>query len=193
MIMAIDQILIALSILPSAMSAPQSSPPSSSIRVLYQFPPNTPVPWVEKLAQRSNNDLLLTRLHVPELWSVNPSNGRASLVKAFPVDTTAPETALQAIVEYAPDQFAVNYVLFQPSPAVPLGGVPGKQAIYTIDLRDRQKKTRYFAIPEASWLNGITVAIRGGRSRDANAESSDLQDAEVPDDTTTATGPSHHR
>lgn len=54
--------------------------PPLPTRVLHQFPKPS---WIENLAVRSNGQLLVTLMSVPELWLVDPKSSEAKLVHKF--------------------------------------------------------------------------------------------------------------
>lgn len=62
-------------------NATVSSAPALS--TIYQFPADSHA-WVENIAERSDGQLLVTRMFTPELWLINPSTGSAELVHSFP-------------------------------------------------------------------------------------------------------------
>ncbi|KAB8216274.1 hypothetical protein BDV33DRAFT_207555 [Aspergillus novoparasiticus] len=76
---------------------------SSNLREVYQFPNGT---WVENIAVRSNGNLLVTLVNVPEAWEVSPSAqpgaSGARLVHHF-----INEEMATGITELSPDVFAL--------------------------------------------------------------------------------------
>ncbi|KAH7012345.1 hypothetical protein B0J12DRAFT_778574 [Macrophomina phaseolina] len=119
-----------------------------TVSTLYQFSSNGS--WVENLAVRSNGELLVTRADVPELWSVSPSKGSASLVYSFPN-----ANGLLGITEICPDVFAVVAGVLSLSTAT---ATPGSFVIWKVDLKHRKPiVTLTKAIPEALFLNGVTT------------------------------------
>jgi hypothetical protein len=127
------------------------------VRTLYQFPKDT---WVENLAVRSNNYLLLTLVTSPQLYMLDPRRTASStLVYTFPS-----ALALFAIVETSPDIFAVisgNFTLAG-------GTTPGSYSVWSVDLSDiyighdgalsSVPKVRKIAdIQTAQMLDGMTL------------------------------------
>jgi hypothetical protein len=82
---------------------------------------------VENLAPRSNGKVLVTLITKPEVWEIDPHMGTAHLVYEFP---NASSTC--GIVEYAPDQFAINVGNWSVATASP---VAGSWSVWRLDLR----------------------------------------------------------
>jgi hypothetical protein len=57
---------------------------------------------IESIAVRPEGSVLITRTDVPELWSIDPLRGDATLIHTFPVVAT-----LEGIVEVRKDIFAI--------------------------------------------------------------------------------------
>ena len=70
--------------------------------IVFQYSNATPKAWIEYLAQRRNGDVLMLRFDVPELWSLDPARGSASLIHTFPKYNDS-VTGLSSIIEYEPD------------------------------------------------------------------------------------------
>lgn len=76
---------------------------NASDSMIYQFPNGT---FVENIAVRSNGNLLVTLVNVPELWEINPSlptASRANRIHAFNGSTMA-----TGIAEVRSDVFSVS-------------------------------------------------------------------------------------
>ena len=132
------------------------------VRKTYQFP--RPV-WIENIAVRFNNDLLLTRLDAPELWLLNFESPDPDpvLIHSFPF-----ALAVTGIVEIAPDVFAVsvgNYTLAT-------GPFRRSWAVYRVDLNGWNSNTsspvgtsplgavqvtKIADIPSAVYLKGMAL------------------------------------
>ena len=97
----------------------------AQVQTLYQFPKDT---WIENLAVRSCNDLLLTLLTSPELYMLDPeSDTPPTLIYTFPA-----AQALFGIAETSPDIFAVisgNFTLAG-------GSAPGSYSVWGVDMRE---------------------------------------------------------
>lgn len=93
---------------------------------VFQFENNGS--WVENIVTRRNGQLLITRLDVPELWTVNPTQGSGSLLYTFPN-----VTSLAGIAEVYPDVFAVAGFKIGSNPPATF---PGSGLIFTVDLRN---------------------------------------------------------
>jgi hypothetical protein len=76
-----------------------SSNPNTTL--IYQFPNGT---WIENIAVRYNNALLLTLLTMPDLYNLDPTSSKPSLTLLY---TFPNATALFGIAEYAPDVLGI--------------------------------------------------------------------------------------
>jgi len=124
------------------------------VRSIYQFPQYT---FLENLRMRQNGTILLTRLDVPHLLSIDPTSGQGpQLVHDF-----SPYGAVGGITETEPELFIAvtgNFSIFKLDPA------PGTYSVYTVDYRvgSCNKKTgaprisKLTDVPEAAFLDGIT-------------------------------------
>ena len=122
------------------------------IRQVWEFPNET---WVENIAVRSNGQLLVTILSSPELYQVNPFiPEKPVLINQFPN-----ASGLLGIAEIEQDIFAVvagnwSTVTFETT--------NGSYSIWRVDLtRVPPISTKITDIPEASFLNGMTLVERG--------------------------------
>ena len=106
------------------LTVPSHRPKTS---LVHTFPPNT---WLENLAVRSNNQVLLTLLSEPSLYLVDPlSPSYPTLIRSF-----APSTALLGITEGAPDVFYLIAGIYDPATRTPTNGSFG---IWEIDFNTR--------------------------------------------------------
>ncbi|KAH8881793.1 hypothetical protein GQ53DRAFT_832095 [Thozetella sp. PMI_491] len=84
--------------------------------------------WIEFLAVRPNGSILLPYTSSPELWSLNPLTGEATLLVNF----TGPFTSLTGITEVQPDFYAVlsgNFTLNTAELST------GSWGVWTVDFR----------------------------------------------------------
>ena len=93
----------------------RNNEPELQVETMFQFPNNGS--WVDNIALRSDGSLLLTRLDVPEVWSVNTTSGNATLAYAFPNVTSR-----FGISEIDTDVFAVVVGNFSTETYVPTAG-----------------------------------------------------------------------
>ncbi|KAM0250381.1 hypothetical protein ACHAQJ_008628 [Trichoderma viride] len=141
----------------SCLPAKQADNTAKNLRDVFVFPNNT---WVENIAVRSNGNLLVTLINLPEVWEVNPLSGSAELVYSFPNANVS-----LGITEVEDDIFAVNVGNFSG-----LGvGVPGSWSIWTLDYNHRAPSSnnptgkKVAAIPPAVFLNGLaTLPTKSG-------------------------------
>lgn len=128
--------------------------PNTNTTLIYQFSNGT---WIENIAVRHNNALLLTLLTTPDLHILDPTVSKPSptLLYKFPN-----ATALFGIVEYAPDVFAIAAGTYSLSAGV----TPHSFSIWSVDFSrsalDRQGKptiSLLAPIPQASFINGMST------------------------------------
>lgn len=133
-----------------------------STQTIYEFPEDN---YIENLAVRSNGQILVNPLTLPQLWLVDPHRpGEGFIVHNF-----SEVLGLSGIVEYQPDVFAIltgNFSLETGDPGA------GTWVIWSIDLggvnvtsnasmiEQPVKASKIVAIPEATFLNGLSV-LRG--------------------------------
>jgi hypothetical protein len=87
--------------------------------------------WIECIRVRWTGDILLPYTNVPELWSLNPFTGNATLLFNF---TGHPFTGFTGITEVQPDFFAI----FSGNFSITAGGLGfGSWGVWTFDFRDR--------------------------------------------------------
>ncbi|PNP46507.1 hypothetical protein TGAMA5MH_01965 [Trichoderma gamsii] len=120
-----------------------------TLRDVIVFPNNT---WVENIAVRSNGNLLVTLLNIPEVWEVEPLSGSAELAYSFPN-----ANACLGITEVGHDIFAVNVGNL----SAPATGAPGSWSVWTLDYNTANSSSNkptpkeITAIPPAVFLNGL--------------------------------------
>lgn len=106
--------------------------------------------WIENIAVRSNGQLLVTRIDVPEVWAIDPLGGYKNRVAHFPGYASA-----LGISELTHDVFAVIAGNF----SYATGTTPGSYAIWTLDFRrtPRVAARKAADVPAAEMLNGLTT------------------------------------
>ncbi|KAL6799280.1 hypothetical protein GGI42DRAFT_52466 [Trichoderma sp. SZMC 28013] len=135
----------------SSLPTKPASHASKTLRDVIVFPNNT---WVENIAVRSNGNLLVTLINLPEVWEVEPLSGSAELVYSFPNANVS-----LGIAEVRHDVFAVNVGNFS-GPGV---GVPGSWSLWTLDYNTGNPSSKkpigkeITAIPSAVFLNGLAA------------------------------------
>lgn len=135
----------------SALPAEDARNTPKILRDVIVFPNNT---WVENIAVRSNGNLLVTLLNLPEVWEVEPLSGSAELAYSFPN-----ANACLGVTEVGHDIFALNVGNL----SAPATGAPGSWSVWTLDYNtanpSSKKPTpkRITAIPPAVFLNGLAT------------------------------------
>jgi hypothetical protein len=135
----------------SGRPAEQTDNTAKKLRDVIVFPNGT---WVENIAVRSNGNLLVTLINLPEVWEVNPLSGAAELVYSFPNANVS-----LGIAEVEHDIFAVNVGNFS-GPGI---GVPGSWSVWTLDYNHHAPRSnkptgkKVTAIPSAVFLNGLAA------------------------------------
>ncbi|KAH8702105.1 hypothetical protein BGW36DRAFT_424392 [Talaromyces proteolyticus] len=71
-----------LPLLTLATNKPGYRPYDPEVYTVYQFPENGS--WIANIATRPNNDLVITRTDVPEVWAIKVDEGTAELVATIP-------------------------------------------------------------------------------------------------------------
>lgn len=113
---------------------------------IFQFPQNGS--WIENIASRRNGNLLITRLDVPELWSIDPKQKTASLVHSF-----SNVSSLCGISEIREDVFAIAGITFDAATGTLS---PGSGTIFIADMKSGDFK-RIGSIAGSLVLNGLTA------------------------------------
>lgn len=132
--------------------------PQVKVETLFQFPNNGS--WVDNIALRPDGSLLLTRLDVPEVWSVDTTTGNATLAHSF-----QNATSCFGISEIDEDVFAVVVGNFSTETYAP---TPGSFSVKKLDFSnfntpntDQVSHTAMVshiaALPEAQALNGMAT------------------------------------
>lgn len=135
----------------SALPTKDASNTPKTLRDVIVFPNNT---WIENVVVRSNGNLLVTLLNLPEVWEVEPLSGSAELAYSFPN-----ANACVGITEVGHDIFAVNVG----SLSAPATGAPGSWSVWTLDYNTANPSSskptpkEITAIPPAVFLNGLAA------------------------------------
>ncbi|KAF4632325.1 hypothetical protein G7Y89_g5803 [Cudoniella acicularis] len=105
--------------------------------------------WIENIAVRSNGNVLLSHLDVPELWSFDPSTKAGTKVASFPG-----ALGLTGITEIKPDVFVVVSGNFSVSN---FSITAGSWGVWKVDLTGAAAKTTFLKlIPESGFVIGVT-------------------------------------
>ena len=121
--------------------------PGQVIRTLTPFATGA---WLENIAIRSNGDLLITRLDVPELWTISPNYA----AKPRRLVRLSNATALLGITEVERDVFVFTGGNVSLSSGQAKAGSWG---IWTVDLHRRDAVLRKaVSVPGVQLLNGLT-------------------------------------
>ncbi|CAM1511025.1 Fc.00g085380.m01.CDS01 [Cosmosporella sp. VM-42] len=125
----------------------------ASTRTLFQL--DSQPTWFENISIRSNGTILATRLDVPELWAIDPTTGKGSVLLRLP-ESAAAAKALTGICELSSDVFAVGNIDYDPFS----GGAPqaGNCAVWLADLTGEEPKfSKVVDIPEIGMINGMAT------------------------------------
>lgn len=128
------------------------------VETLFQFSNNGS--WVSNIALRPDGNLVLTRLDVPEVWSIDTTNGDATLAHSFP-----DVTSCFGISEIDHDVFAVVVGNFSAKTFTP---TPGSFSVKKLDFnkvgaKNNERGPKFASashiasLPEAQALNGMVT------------------------------------
>lgn len=126
---------------------------AASVSTVYQLPNNGS--FIDNIVVRQDGNLLLTRIDVPQVWSVDPSTHYGFIVHDFSFDNSN-ITSCFGIAEVHPgsDTFAVVTGTFDASS---FSSTPGSFALWKLDLSGRRPTVSPLAaIPEAKALGALT-------------------------------------
>ncbi|KAL4872325.1 hypothetical protein BDV12DRAFT_210840 [Aspergillus spectabilis] len=133
--------------------------PKIPISTLYQFPHGS---WLENLENGPSNSILATRLDIPALYQITPSQARCGpgagspsvkLIQSFPGVTGA-----LGVAEYKKNHFAVAVGNFSLETKEPTAGSYSIWDVWFSGARlDRVSAKKITDIPEAGFLNGLTI------------------------------------
>jgi hypothetical protein len=143
------QIALILAQLANAVALPRSATLPLPSKTIFQFNESA---WIESIAARSNGELLLSRVRVPELWILDPSSpfSEAQLLHSFPG-----VNSLLGLTEFSPDVFAViaGNITAENEP------VPESFSIWTIDFTSDSSPSfaKAAVLPDAGLLDGLTA------------------------------------
>lgn len=123
------------------------------VHIVHEFPHGT---WIESLAIRPNGKILANMLWAPEIYQVDPSSEDTTpvLIHTFPS-----ATSLTGIVELQNDVFYVVTGIFSRDT---LESTKGSFSVWKVDFchpdrEDEPEVTKVTDIPDAAFLNGMTV------------------------------------
>jgi hypothetical protein len=128
-------------------------------RVLYEYPDPT---WVENIAVRSNGNLLLSLLSIPEIYLLDPFSGKPPVL----VHSFTGYLGVLGIAEPIPDLFHIVAGNFSTASSSITGDTgPGSYSLFSVDLRNCHhdgtkfstpaKVKKVLDIPQASFLNSL--------------------------------------
>ncbi|KAF1350456.1 hypothetical protein EJ07DRAFT_139190 [Lizonia empirigonia] len=145
---------------PAACPAPTVTATSASVPALstiYQFPAGSGA-WVENIAERSNGQLLVTRMFTPELWLIDPASGSAELVYSFPdANSVTGITPTGNDDEFAVAVGNVDAATFTPE--------AGSWSTWKVTMTGAEATaTLITKLPEAKFLNGMG-SFEAGKSK----------------------------
>lgn len=145
---------------PAACPAPTVTATSASVPALstiYQFPAGSGA-WVENIAERSNGQLLVTRMFTPELWLIDPASGSAELVYSFPdANSVTGITPTGNDDEFAVAVGNVDAATFTPE--------AGSWSTWKVTMIGAEATASLITkLPEAKFLNGMG-SFEAGKSK----------------------------
>lgn len=123
-----------------------------AVSTIYQFPNNGS--FVDNVSLRKNGNLLLTRIDVPQVWSVDPTARTASLVHDFSHDNST-ITGCFGMVEIDPDVFVLVAGALD---IKNFSSTPGSFALWKLDFSNDTEASvsKFLALPEAQALSAVT-------------------------------------
>lgn len=123
-----------------------------AVSTIYQFPQNGS--FVDDIAIRQNGNLLVSRIDVPQVWTVDPNTKNASLVHDFSHDNTT-LTSCFGMVEIDKDVFAVVAGALD---VRAFSSTPGSFGLWKMDFSKGENATvsKLLALPEAKALSAAT-------------------------------------
>ncbi|CRG87411.1 hypothetical protein PISL3812_04428 [Talaromyces islandicus] len=140
-------IVAALPSLALATNKPGSQNFRGDVYTVYQFPDNGS--WISNVVSRPNNDLVITRTDVPEVWAVKVDEGTADQV------TTIPDVgSVIGLSRLDDDVYAVTAGNLDTATLTP---VPGSFSVWKVQLDSNGDGSASLIakIPEAQFLHGI--------------------------------------
>lgn len=123
----------------------------STVSTIYQFPKNGS--FVDDIALRQNGHLLVSRLDVPQVWTVDPSAKTASLVHDFSHDNSTLSSCF-GMVEIERDVFVVVAGALD---VKAFASTPGSYGLWKLDFSKGNNATvsKLLDIPEAQALSAV--------------------------------------
>ncbi|KAF7590622.1 hypothetical protein BBP40_002617 [Aspergillus hancockii] len=122
-----------------------------SVSTVFQLKKNGT--WFENLYIRRNGNIIVSRIDVPEIWSITPgpdgvSRGEGSLLYRFPN-----ATSVLGIAEMERDVYAVIAGNISLPSIVP---TPGSFVVWTFNLKEQEPRAEVLApIPAGQFLDGV--------------------------------------
>ena len=132
---------------------PRATRSGATVETIYQFPNGT---WVENIAVRENDKILVTLLSAPLLYMIDPQE--ADVVPTL-VHNFTEATALYGIAEMQPDVFAVA----GGNSTLQGDNTPGSYSIWKVDFSAGTQNAEVSLIahvPEAQYINGVCILPR---------------------------------
>ncbi|KAI8667031.1 hypothetical protein NCS56_00838300 [Fusarium sp. Ph1] len=126
----------------------------ASTRTLFQL--SSQPTWFENISIRPNGTILATRLDVPEVWAVDPTNSSGSLLFRIPLPKDVPSQALTGICALRPDVFAIGAGIYDMTGGT--GAKAGSFSVWLADLTGQEPKvTKVTDTPEIAMINGMAT------------------------------------
>ncbi|KAM0425109.1 hypothetical protein ACHAPT_009669 [Fusarium lateritium] len=125
----------------------------ASTKTLFQL--SSQPTWFENISIRPNGTILATRIDVPEVWAVDPTNSSGSLIFRFPLPEDVPSQALTGICAIRHDVFAIGAGSYDFTTGT---AKPGSFSVWLADLTSQEPKiTKVADTPEIAMINGIAT------------------------------------
>ncbi|EEA24199.1 hypothetical protein TMatcc_007270 [Talaromyces marneffei ATCC 18224] len=139
----------ALPLLALATNTPGFINAEASPFTVFQYPDNGT--WIANIANRPNNDLVITRADVPEVWTINVDEGTAHLAVTIPNVHN-----LIGISSIDDDEYVVIAGTLDTGTLTP---VAGSFSAWKVSIESDGKGTASLiaAIPEAQFLHGVVT------------------------------------
>ncbi|KAM6514958.1 hypothetical protein FSOLCH5_009195 [Fusarium solani] len=126
----------------------------ASTRTLFQL--SSQPTWFENISIRPNSTILATRLDVPEVWAVDPTNSSGSLLFRIPLPKDVPSQALTGICALRPDVFVIGAGIYDMTGGT--GAKAGSFSVWLADLTGQEPKvTKVTDTPEIAMINGMAT------------------------------------
>ncbi|KAF4209090.1 hypothetical protein CNMCM8927_007457 [Aspergillus lentulus] len=158
--------LLSLAASTLAFQIPNSDQPSTehtddettnpTVRDIFQFPDNGS--FIDNVVVRPDGTLLLSRIDVPEVWSVDPQTGSGALAYSF-AQQSSDITAVFGITEIEHDVFAVVAGKFQ------LQGFAAEQGSFAVWRLDFNDDGNYDVLEVPWWGDGESTLTKNTPSQ----------------------------